>query len=90
MPTTTMMDTKLQQVGAIWTLKLKNNQYERKFNRTTSNFETKETVQDVFAHPDSEGPLTGTGETTKEKIPVEYDIKKTERRIQDTENELKK
>jgi len=85
-----MMDTKLQQVGAIWTLKLKNNQYERKFNRTTSNFETKETVQDVFAHPDSEGPLTGTGETTKEKIPVEYDIKKTERRIQDTENELKK
>ncbi|CAI2364828.1 unnamed protein product [Moneuplotes crassus] len=69
---------------------IEKNQFEKKFNRTSSNFETKETVEEVFAHPESEGPLTGTGEPTKEKIPVEYDIKKTEQRIKDTEAELLK
>lgn len=68
---------------------IEKDQFERKFNRTSSNkMATKETVEELFSHPEADGPLDH--ERQREKIPVEYDIKKTNQRINDTENELKK
>ena len=68
---------------------IEKDQYERRFNRTSgSKMATKETVEELFPHPEADGPLDH--ERQREKIPVEYDIKKTNQRINDTESELKK
>lgn len=69
--------------------KIELDQYERKFNRTkTDKFEGKETVKELFSHPESDGPLDATN-YKKMQIPIDYDIKKTNMRITDTESELK-
>ena len=69
---------------------IEKDQFERKFNRTSTKFDTEETVQDIFSHPEPQGPLDNTGDLNKQKTPIEFDIKKTNQRIDDTETELKK
>ena len=69
---------------------IEKDQFDRKFNRTSTKFETKESFQEVFAHPESDGPLDGSIDPRKQQAPVEFDIKKTDQKIQDTNDELKK
>lgn len=55
--------------------KIELDQYERKFNRTkTDKFEGKETVKELFSHPESDGPLDATN-YKKMQIPIDYEIK---------------
>jgi alpha-tubulin N-acetyltransferase 1 len=72
---------------------MKNNiekdQFQRKFNRTNGEkWNPKDTVNTVFTHPEADGPLDT--QSKREKIPVEYEIKKTDKKISDTEAELMK
>lgn len=65
-------------------------QFTKKFNRTkTEMFNGKETVKDLFSHPDSESPLDAAN-YKKQQVPIEYDIKKTDKKIIETDSELKK
>lgn len=68
---------------------IEQDQYQRKFNRTKHSFETNDTFKDVFSHPEGEGPLSGN-DPRGQKIPVEFNIKKTNQKINDTEEEIKK
>jgi hypothetical protein len=70
---------------------IEKDQVERKFNRTnTEKLNPKETFKELFAHPESEGPLDGGNDPRKQQVPVEYDIRKTDQKINDTAVELKK
>lgn len=68
---------------------IEKHQYERKFNRSTVEFSSKDTAKDLFTHPESESPLD-TVVPRQQKVPIEYEVKKTDMKIADTESELKK
>ena len=59
--------------------KIELDQYERKFNlgkhNITDKFDGKETVKDLFSHPESDGPLDAIN-YKKMQIPIDYEIKK--------------